>query len=95
MWHSFLTSENLEDIERIQKSAVKIIVKNMNIDYEKAPDYLELDLLSERRKHLCLQFARQCLKDKKLKDLFPLRKMIHNMKTRNPKKYLVQNAKTD
>ena len=67
----------------------------MNIDYEKAPDYLELDLLSERRKHLCLQFSRKGLKDKNLKDLFPLRKNIHNMKTRNPEKYLVKNAKTD
>ena len=67
----------------------------MNIEYQKALDYLELDLLSERRKHLCLQFARKCLKDEKLKDLFPLRKNIHNMKTRNQEKYLVQNAKTD
>ena len=95
VWHSSLTSENSDDIERIQKSAVRIIMRNINIDYQKALDFLELDLLSERRKHLCLQFARKCLKDEKLKDLFPLRKNIHNMKIRNPEKYLVQKAKTD
>ena len=33
VWHSSLTEENSNDLERVQKSAVKIILANKYIDY--------------------------------------------------------------
>ena len=36
VWHSSLTFENLTDIERVQKKALKIILKDNFISYEQA-----------------------------------------------------------
>ena len=45
VWHSSLTEENKTDIERIQKSAVKVIMKNKNVEYERALQLLNLEIL--------------------------------------------------
>ena len=41
VWHSSLSSENRADLERVQKSAVKIIMKDQYKGYKKS--LLELD----------------------------------------------------
>ena len=53
VWHSSLTDENSEDLERIQKSAIKIILGNKYKDYQSALNYLQLDKLYDRREELC------------------------------------------
>ena len=63
VWHSSLTVENDTDIERIQKTALKIIFKSRYESYENALLLSDLETLSERRKQLCLTFAKRCLKD--------------------------------
>ena len=45
VWHSGLTEENTKDLERVQKSALKIILKNVYEDYENALKIFELDSL--------------------------------------------------
>ena len=72
LWHSSLTQNNLSDIERIQKSAVKIILKNEYIDYNSALKTLDIDSLYDRRERLCFKFAKKCLKIENMKKLFPL-----------------------
>ena len=94
VWHSSLTDENSEDLERIQKSAMKIILGNKYIDYKSALNYLQLDNLHDRRRELCERFAQKCLKNEKTKNMFPLSKKQHTMKMRNSEKYHVQFAKT-
>ena len=64
VWHSSLTQENISDLERVQKSAIKIIMGNDYRSYKKSLHFLELDTLQERRKQLCLKFAKRCLKTK-------------------------------
>ena len=59
VWHSSLTAENREDIERVQKKTLRIILKNDYTHYEKALKIIHLDSLEERRKTLSLKFAKK------------------------------------
>ena len=94
VWHSGLSLENIEDLERIQKCALKIILKDDYKTYENALRLLDLEKLCERRENLCLQFAKKCIKHPKMKDLFPLRKKKHGMITRNQEIFQVEDAHT-
>ena len=69
IWHSSLTQENSDDLERIQKSAIKIIIGSSYQSYMKSLELLELETLSHRREHLCLNFAKACVKNPKLNDM--------------------------
>ena len=59
VWHSSLTEQNKEDIERIQKIAFQIILKENYKNYENAQTILELDTLKCRRIELCLAFTKK------------------------------------
>ena len=61
--HSRLTVQNSEDLERLQKSALRIILGQNYITYEDGLETLMLSKLSDRREKLCLKFARNCLKN--------------------------------
>ena len=61
VWHSSLTQENSEDLERVQKCAARIIMGNEYKNYEDALQKISLDTLKERRNTLCINFARKCL----------------------------------
>ena len=95
VWHSSITSENSSDLERVQKSAVKIILNGNYSTYENALAQLGIESLESRREHLCLNFARKCTKNKKLSHMFPENIKPHEMSTRHEKKYRVQFANTD
>ena len=49
VWHSSLTEENKTDLERVQKSAVKIIMGENYKSYNKSLQYLDMETLDERR----------------------------------------------
>ena len=63
MWHSSLTPENSDDLERVQKSAVKIILGQDYESYEKSLIKLEMESLQDRREFLCFKFAKKMLKE--------------------------------
>ena len=65
VWHSALTIENSADIERVQKSALAIILGKSYSNYENALVTLNLQRLSERRASLCLKFAEKAFKSDK------------------------------
>ena len=58
VWHSGLTELNKSDLERVQKVAFKIILKNKYINYENALMVLDLESLEQRRNELALTFAK-------------------------------------
>ena len=95
VWHSSLTQENRDDLERVQKSAVRVILRNSYKDYETGLAKLNLETLDDRRENLCLSFARKCTKNKKLSHMFPLREKTHEMKTRKNEKYQVYKANNE
>ena len=51
--------------------------------------------LNERRDELCLNFAKECLKNPGTEHMFPLNVKSHQMTTRNNEKYKVQYANTE
>ena len=65
VWHSSLTDENEKDLERIQKSAVRIILGKDFSNYEYALVKTNLESLKDRREELCIHFAKKCLKNEK------------------------------
>ena len=90
VWHSSLTEDNRDDLERVQKTALKVTLWDRYKSYKNALNILNLETLSERRDTLCLTFALRSSKHQKMKQMFPLNDKIHNMGTRNPEKYKVQ-----
>ena len=45
VWHNLLTQENIDDLERLQKTFTKLILKREYESYEKALVKLNLDTL--------------------------------------------------
>ena len=94
VWHSGISKQNRKSIERIQKAAVKVILKNKFTNYEDALKYLNLDSLNDRRKKFSLRFAKNCIRNEKVRNMFPIN--LNKTKiTRNPNKYKVNFAKTE
>ena len=48
IWHSQLTNENSENLERLQKTFTKLALKNKYKNYVQALDSLQLEKLSDR-----------------------------------------------
>ena len=90
-----MSQENSEDLERVQKAAIRIILNKNYKGYENGLSQLGLETLEVRRKQLCLNFARKCTKNDRLKQMFPLKIKSHSMKTRKPEKYQVFKAKNE
>ena len=61
-WHSMLSIENEKAIERVQKSAVAVILGSDYENYENSLAVLALQRLDIRRKKLCTTFARRAAK---------------------------------
>ena len=95
MWHSSLTKENREDLERVQKAALKVILKEDYSNYEDALKQTHMESLHERRETIALRFTKNCLRSENLSKLFPVNKQKHEMTVRNPLKYKVKKANTE
>ena len=78
VWHSSLSLKNIKDLERVQKSAAKIILGRNFLNYKNALKILNLDSLHERRKKICLKFAKNCLKYDRVKHYSQKRPNIRN-----------------
>ena len=94
VWHSSLTQKNRDDLKRVQKVAVKIIAGTKSLPYNEALKILKLETLNKRRTNLCLRFAKNCLKNGKMKDLFPVKKYALKMKIRRKRKFKTKKYRT-
>ena len=95
VWHSSLTNENRQDLERVQKGALKVILRNEYNNYENALKVSGLQSLDERRDVMCEKFAKNCLNDTNFSKLFPKNLSKHGMKKRNSFKYVVKKCNTE
>ena len=93
VWHSSLTLQNIQDISRVQKSAVKIILRNKYQDYKKSLDVLNLESLYDRREMLCKMFAVKSAKNASM----PFKQIdkLNHIQTRNTDKYKVTFCNTE
>ena len=71
VWSSSLSQKNIEDLERVQKSAVRIIYGRNYDSYTETLKELNIMRLSERREIICLNFAKKSLKLEIFKNMFP------------------------
>ena len=95
VWHSSISKENRNDLERVQKTAFKLILGNKYKTYKNALELLDLDTLETRREELCLKFALKASNHPECKDLFPLNTKSHAMATRKSEKYKINHANTE
>ena len=94
IWHSSLSEENKEDLERVQKNALRNILKEKYSSYKDLLKLLNLETLDDRRKKLLLVYGKQCTKIEQTKQLFPLKKKHHNMNTPSNETYEVLKTNT-
>ena len=65
VWGSSLTQENIEDLERTQKTLAKLVLRDNYVKYELALKRLNLETLAKRRKELALGFAKSSIENQK------------------------------
>ena len=94
LWHSTITEEEVNDLERVQKCAAKVILQHRYTTYDEALENLGLTKLTDRRDLICLQFAKSCLKNEKTKSWFPVNH-AHEHDIRTREKYQVEYANTE
>ena len=71
-WQGNLSQIDKINIERVQKSALHIILGDEYISYRNAIRTLDLDDLETRRNQLCLRFGKECEKSDKFNNWFKL-----------------------
>ena len=71
-WHSSLTQAQTDDIERVQRTSLKVILGQSYSHYEDALETCGLESLSKRRETRCLSFGLKSLKHPRHKSMFPL-----------------------
>ena len=62
VWHSGLTVKQERDIERVQKTALRIILGDSFLNYEVACTLMAIEPLSMRRTQLCQKFSEKDVK---------------------------------
>ena len=63
VWHSSLSKGDQLDLERVQKMAVKILLKHQYTNYTHAPKTTGIPTLKARRNDLCLKVVKNCVKN--------------------------------
>ena len=95
VWDSGLSKENIQNPERVQKTAIQIILQEQYQGYKQGLTQLDLQTLESRMEVLCLNFAVKCTKNSKMQHMFPLNSKTHSMNTRMEEKYEVKHANTE
>ena len=90
MWNGGLTKNYTDRLERIQKSATRVILGDSYGTYDNAISLLNIPRLSERRKDLCVKFATKTARNKKYSAWF--QETIK--KTKTSRKYKLPYART-
>ena len=71
-WQSSITQADKIDIERVQRSALHIVLGNEYVSYKLALQKFNLDTLEQRRVKLCLTFAKKAEEHPKHHNWFKL-----------------------
>ena len=94
VWHGNMSTKHTQQIERIQKRALRIILGSTYTSYAEALSSTGLQTLEERRQHLCSQFANKCTTSEKYSGWFPLNNRTHSMSLRHTRTYKVPKSRT-
>ena len=94
VWHTSLTDDNEQDLERVQKSALKIILGKKYIDYESACNELNITDLKTRRQNLFEKFTIQNINHPLMREYFK-EKFDKKYNIRQPRKYEITKTRTE
>ena len=94
VFHSRLTVAQTQDLERIQKTCLKIILAENYVSYEAALEMCALDTLHDRREQRCLVFSLKSAYHPLNSRLFPQNSSGIISKPRQNEKYEVNFART-
>ena len=78
VFHSSLTQEQSNKLDRCEAICLKIILQEMFVSHSAACEMLGLRKLSLRRQSRCLDFSKKCLKHPQNRRLFPPNINIQN-----------------
>ena len=95
IWHSTLTQEDSDNLERVQKNALRNILKERYSNYESSLKLVCLTTLFQRREKLLYNFGKKCINIEQTKHLFIRKKTDHPMKKRTQETYEVIHANTE
>ena len=84
-WHNRLTQTESQDIERVQKNALHIVLDSDYLSYKNALNTVKLETLEQRRVKLSLKFARKAEKHPKFSKWFNLNEVNVNTRQSKPK----------
>ena len=87
VWHRNITFENETDLERVQKSAFRLVLGNKYISYKNTIDILGMETLKDRRETLFKRLAINSLEVEQMKTILKENTNILTMETRNQEKY--------
>ena len=93
VYHSSLTAEQSQQIERVQKKALAVILGSSYMDYDNALAQVNLERLDVRRLEWCRKFANNCVLSPKHSKLFPLNP-AYRPKARTSKPFLERFCRT-
>ena len=93
VFHSSLTQQDSNKLEKIQKTCLKIIMGELYEDYPTALEFCGLITLSERREKRCFDFSLKCTKHVRNNRIFP-RNPGYNQRVRNSEPFTVNFART-
>ena len=88
VWEPGLTKEEEKQIERVQKTALCVILGDVHTSYGNSLTVLGCQTLQDRRSQKCLNFAKKALKHPKYSSLFTENKVNRDRvqpNTRAPK----------
>ena len=86
VWQAGLTQQEVKQIERVQRTAMYIILGDNYSSYGDALNLLERDKLSDRRYVICENFVKKAIKHPKYQNWFALNTDVPpNFKTRSDK----------
>ena len=94
-FHSSLTIQESDKLEKIQKTSLKVILGEMFIDYPSALEMCNLQTLSARSQARCLDFAVKCVKHPRNSRLFSFNQKTSIHYVRDKEVFHVNFAKTE
>ena len=95
VWHNGLSAVESNQLERIQKRALRIILGAQYTSYSEALTELGLLSLADRRHELCVKFATTCAQSERCLSWFPMNSRTHGMNLRRTNTYQERKFRTD
>ena len=70
VWAPGLTQQQIHQLERVQKTAIRVILSDEYTSYKQGLNLLKLSTLEDRRQKLCTKFTSKALKNEKFNSWF-------------------------